>query len=134
MYKKLISSILVFALLNLLGCYSSELVNVTEYKQIEEEDKPDNIRVITIYSEYYLSDFYIENDTLYAKGKEILYNKEKPFDGKIALSDIESIEVESLNSLNTILFGVGIVAIAFVAFLLFVFIYCSASGDCFNIK
>ena len=114
MYKKLISSILVVALLNLLGCYSSELVNVTEYKQIEEEDKSDDIRVITIYSEYYLSDFYIENDTLYAKGKEILYNKEKPFDGKIALSDIESIQFEYLNGVTTALAVLGIVAILFV--------------------
>ncbi len=114
MYKKLISSILVVALLNLLGCYSSELVNVTEYKQIEEEDKSDDIRVITIYSEYYLSDFYIENDTLYAKGKEILYNKEKPFDGKIALSDIESIQFEYLNGLTTAPAVLGIVAILFV--------------------
>jgi len=97
-----------------LGCYSSELVNVTEYKQIEEEDKSDDIRVITIYSEYYLSDFYIENDTLYAKGKEILYNKEKPFDGKIALSDIESIQFEYLNGVTTALAVLGIVAILFV--------------------
>ncbi len=117
MYKKLISSILVVALLNLLGCYSSELVNVTEYKQIEEEDKSDDIRVITIYSEYYLSDFYIENDTLYAKGKEILYNKEKPFDGKIALSDIESIQFEYLNGVTTALFVLGMVAIPFVVVL-----------------
>ena len=97
MYKKLISSILVFALLNLLGCYSSELVNVTEYKQIEEEDKPDNIRVITKdFQEYYFSEsnFYVENDTLY--GKEILYlsKEELPFEGRIAFEEIESIKLK----------------------------------------
>ena len=104
MYKKLISSILVVALLNLLGCYSSELVNVTEYKQIEEEDKPDDIRVISKDSqEYHFSEsnFYVENDTLRGRAPII----------KIALSNIESIEVESFNLLNTLLLAGGIVFI-----------------------
>ena len=117
MYKKLITSILVVALLNLLGCYSSELVNVTEYKQIEEGKISDDIRVITKDSlEYHFteSDVYVENDTLYGKGKEILYNKEKPFDGKIALSDIESIQFEYLNGVTTALLVLGIVALLFI--------------------
>ena len=115
MHRKIFIGFLLIALINFLfGCYSSELVTVGEYNQIEVEDKSDDIRVITIYSEYYLSDFYIENDTLYGKGKEILYNKEKPFDGKITLSDIESIQFEYLNGVTTALAVLGIVAILFV--------------------
>ena len=38
MNKKLISSILVVALLNLVGCYSFEPITVTEYKQVEEKE------------------------------------------------------------------------------------------------
>ena len=97
-YKKIISSILVVALLNLLGCYSSNLVTVPEYKQVEEEEgKPDEIYVKTEdYREYHFpdSDFYIENDTLYGKAK-LLYGEEGlPFEGKIALGEIESIQFE----------------------------------------
>jgi len=93
MYKKLISSILVVALLNLLGCYSADLVTVTEYNQIEEEDKPDNIRVKTKDSQEYHfaeSNFYIENDTLYGK----VSVKELSFEGKFAFGEIESIQLE----------------------------------------
>jgi len=120
MYKKLISSILVVALLNLLGCFSFETVTVetvtvAEYKQIEEIDKPDEIRVITKDSEEYHfseSNFYVENDTLY--GKEILLSgdKEELLDRKIALSDIESIELESINAGTPALYVLGGVGLA----------------------
>jgi hypothetical protein len=98
MYKKLISSILVVALLNLVGCYSFQSVTVPEYKQVEEEEgKPNEIYVKTIDSQEYHfsdSDFYIKNDTLY--GKEILFlsEEELPFEGKFAFGEIESIQLE----------------------------------------
>ena len=120
MYKKLISSILVVALLNLLGCYSSELINVTEYNQIEEEDKPDEIRVITKDSkEYHFSEmnFYVENDTLYGKEILLLGERKHILDRKIALSDIESIQFEYLNGVTTTLLVLGIAAILFIVFI-----------------
>jgi len=98
MYRKFFISFLLLALINfLLGCYSSEFVTAGEYKQVEEEDKPDDIRVITKDSqEYHFSDsnFYVENDTLY--GKEILYlsKEELPFDERIAFEEIESIKLK----------------------------------------
>jgi len=97
MYKKLISSILVVALLNLVGCYSFKSVTVPEYSQIEEEDKPNEIKVKTKDSQqYHFSDsnFYIENDTLYGKGILFLSEEELPFEGKIAFGEIESIQLE----------------------------------------
>jgi len=109
MYKKLISSILIVAFLNLLGCYSFKSMTVPEYMVEEKEDKPDEIYVKTKdFQEYYFSDsnFYIENDTLYAdKGQ------------KIALSDINTIEVESINWPVYILFVAGISAIIFIGFI-----------------
>ena len=113
MYKKLISSILVVALLNLVGCYSFAPVTVPEYEQVEEkEGKPDEIRVITKDTqEYHFSDFYIENDTLYGKGKLLSDDWEQQLDRSIALSNIESIEVDSFNWLTTSLLVLGIVAI-----------------------
>jgi len=104
MYKKLISSILVVALLKLIGCYSLESVTVAEYQQIKEEDKPKDIIAITAdYKEYHFADsgYYVKNDTLYGKG--FLFNKEgeQVFDGKIALIDIESFQVNKLDGGTT---------------------------------
>ena len=117
MYKKFISSILVVALMSLLGCYSFQSVTVVEYKQIEEnEGKPNEIKVKMDDSrEYYFidSNFYIENDTLYGKGEIILNSNEQKFDGEVAVSNIESIEVEKLNVLETVgaIAGITVVSI-----------------------
>lgn len=95
MYKKLISSILIVALLNLLGCYSIKSFTGPELKQVEEkEDKPDDIYVKTKdHQEYHFSDsnFYIENDTLYV----IASVKGQFFEEKIALREIRSIQLEN---------------------------------------
>lgn len=100
MYKKLISSILVVALLNLVGCYSFESVTVPEYKQVEEkEGKPSEIYVKTKDSqEYHFSDsnFHIDSDTLYWKEKMFLSKEEKPFEEKFALGEIKSFQLEKV--------------------------------------
>ncbi len=117
MYRKIFISFLLLALINfLVGCYSSEFVNVTEYKQIEEEDKPDDIRVITKdYQEYHFSEsnFYVENDTLYGK----VGDREELLDRKIALLDIKSIQFEYLNGVTTVLLVLGIAAMLFGVFI-----------------
>jgi len=58
MYRKFFISFLLLALINLLaGCYSAESITVAEYNQMEEENKPDDIGVITKDSEeYHFSD------------------------------------------------------------------------------
>ena len=120
MYRKIFISFLLLALINFLaGCYSAESITVSEYKQVEKEDKPDEIYVKTKDSEEYHfseSNFYIENDTLYGKGKLIL-DKEQPLDRKIAISNIAWIEVDSINWLTTSLFTLGILVGAFILFL-----------------
>ena len=97
MNKKLISSILVIALLNLVGCYSFESVTLNEYKQVEEEEgKPDEIFVKTIYNkEYHFADpnFYIENDTLYGTGKLLRSTEAITFEERISISEIDSIQL-----------------------------------------
>ena len=105
MNKKVIASILVVALLNLLGCYSSELI-----KGPELEQTTDDIQVKTKDGKEYQfseSNFYVVDDTLYGK----VGDSEQLLDRKIALSNIESIEVESFNLLNTLLLTGGIVFI-----------------------
>ena len=108
MYKKLISNILVVALLIQVGCYSSEVVTVTEYKQFEEEEgKPDKIIVTTrdfeTYHFFLDSGYYIENDTLYGKGILFVNDEMQPFDrkGKIALSDIVSFQFDEIDVMKT---------------------------------
>jgi len=107
MYRKIFISFLLIALINfLVGCYSSEFVTAGEYEQVEEEDKPDDIRVITKDSqEYHFSEsnFYIENDTLYGK----VGVKELPFEGKFAFGEIESIQWEVVGQNYTTLMTVS---------------------------
>ncbi len=117
MYRKLISSILVVALLNLLGCYSSGLVNATEYKQIEEDGKPNEIFVKTKDNqEYHFSEsnFKVLNDTLYGKGILLINEEGLPFEGKIALSEIESIQFEGYDLDATLLLLAGITIVVFI--------------------
>jgi len=105
MYEKVFISFLVLALTNfLVGCYSLESITVPEYKQIEEEDKPDDIRVITKNAQEYNfseSNFYVENDTLY--GKEIFLSgyREQQLDRKIALDEIRQFQLEKIDWYST---------------------------------
>jgi len=97
MNKKLISGILVIALLNLVGCYSFESVTVPEYKQfVEEEGKPDEIYVKTKeIQEYHFADsnFHIDQDTLYGNGILLRSTEEITFEDKISLNEIDSIQL-----------------------------------------
>ena len=128
MYKKLISSILVIALLNLVGCYSFQSVTVPEYKQVEEEEgKPDEIYVLTKDGEKYhflWANFYIVNDILYGKGKLLLGDREELIDKKIALSDIVLIEVENVDLGDTCLLAGGILlGVGLIFFIIFAATY-----------
>ena len=63
-------------------------------------------------------DYYIENDTLFGKGKLLSGDREEVLDREttlshiIALSDIVSIEVENFNLENTIYLSLGILGVA----------------------
>ena len=100
MYKKLISSILVVALLNLLGCTSFKSFPVNEFKQIEEgEEKPNEIRVKTNDSQEYRfldSNFYIKNDTLYGNGTVSV--EEMWIERKFSLQKIKSLQYKDTRS------------------------------------
>jgi hypothetical protein len=112
MYRKIFISFLLLALINFLaGCYSAESITVPEYKQVEEEyGKPDEIYVKTKDSEEYHfseSDFYIENDTLYGKEISLQSEVELPFEGKFALTEIKSIQLEDFGQKYTSLMTVS---------------------------
>ena len=99
MHRKIFISFLLVAIFNfLVGCYSFQSVTVPEYQKIEEEDKPDEIKVTAKdFKEYHFSNsnFYVHNDTLY--GKEKFLRKGLPFEGKFAFWEIESIQLEDFS-------------------------------------
>ena len=112
MNKKLISSILVVALQNLLGCYSVDYLTVPQYEMVERKDgKPEEIKVITRdFKEFQFlaPNFHIENDTLYGKGKFVSADNQESVVKKIAVTEIVSIEVEKFELANTCLLSGGI--------------------------
>ena len=125
MYNKLLSSLLVIALLNLIGCYSSREVTLNEVLTNDE------ISEITIKTKDSLrlsfeeNDFYFSNDTL--KGKSSHSQTGEKFERAIPLSDIirfESIEFDGAKTATTTVILLSIVG-------LFVFFAIIAESDFF---
>ena len=98
MYKNLISSILVLALLNLVGCYSNVIVTPNQYKKnVEKGDAPREIIVkLSNHKEYLFGAgrYIIKGDSLYGKGAELINDNYQPFEGSIPISHIKSIQYE----------------------------------------
>jgi hypothetical protein len=105
MYKKLISSILVVALLNLVGCYSTAIVHPNQFKMNEKKgDNPSEIIVrLSNHKEYLfgIGRYIITEDSLYGKGAELVNDNYRPFEGSIPISQIQSIEYEKKDSGKT---------------------------------
>ncbi|MFC2119854.1 hypothetical protein ACFLQ4_02165 [Bacteroidota bacterium] len=102
MCKKVLIIFILIAFINFItGCYTFNSVTVPEYKQVEmEEVKPNEIYVKTKSNEWYHftnSQFYIKHDTLYGISSFLSDDWQKASNTKIALSDIESMGVESKN-------------------------------------
>jgi hypothetical protein len=130
MYKKLICNLLVIALINLFGCYTTELVKPDEYMKYEKESgKPKEIFVIKKdSSKYHFNswEYLVDEDTLSGKGTLIVNDHRDTFEGDIALSDIESIQWAESNMAITVL---SLVGAAFVIFIIFSLLAVGASYD-----
>lgn len=123
MLKKIMSSFLIVAMMNLVGCYSSQIISGPDYQQIEEV-KPDEILVKTIMNEEYQfakSNFHFRNDSLYGNAT-INQDIGNLKDVKIAISDIKSIETETYDATKTWIFGltVGVVVAVFIGYQLLI--------------
>ncbi len=112
MYNKLLSSLLVIALLNLIGCYSAREVTLNEILTNDE------ISEITIKTKDSLrlsfeeNDFYFSNDTL--KGKSSHSQIGEKFERAIPLSDIirfESIEFDGAKTATTTVILITVVGL-----------------------
>ncbi len=92
---KIISSILIIAFLNLIGCYSVKTLTVPEV----EKDKPtikvfDEIRIVLRNGqEYEFKESAINKPEITVVGDSLCIVNEQNF----ALSDIKSIEIDSIN-------------------------------------
>ena len=118
-----ITSVLLIAItISLAACSSSEVITVQDFKQIENNDTPDKIRVTTKDSSEYRfvkPDYYFENDTLYGKKKYVLNDEERILVRKIALSDIEQIKTE-MGDWDKKLLLIGIASALFIGFIILV--------------
>jgi len=117
MCKKLISSILVLALLNLIGCYYQEQMTPANFNFNEKED----MQVTTKDTTYNLGgkDYYFDNDTLIATVSKPLDERTNlKFSIGIPVETIEMIEVKKMDTLNTtILIGIIVLTVVGLVFL-----------------
>ena len=107
LYKKLIFSILFVALLNLLGCYSNQILYPDQYQEIMAAgSKTDEIIIKLRNGEGYKfarGYYHIKNDTLTGEGFAITNDIEEPYKGSIPLSQIGSIHFDEMDSEKTFL-------------------------------
>ena len=113
MPKKITTYILFFSFLNLFGCYSFENISFTQYEnEIKNDNPPKELFINTSdYSRYHCNGNLLEvqGDSIKIKGTTVFSNYEKPFDGKLAIKDINYIEAKYLDSGSTIVLVVLIV-------------------------
>jgi len=114
--------LLIALLISLAACSSSKVITVQDYKQIEEKDTPEKIRVTirdsTVYR-FVKPDYYFENDTLYGKKKYVLNDEERILVRKIAVSDIEQIKTE-MGAWDKKLLLIGMASALFIGFIIVV--------------
>jgi len=114
LYKKLIFSILFVALLNLLGCYSNQILYPDQYQVIKEAcSEADEIIINLKNGEKYKfvrGYFDIHNDSLTGEGFVIKNEIEEPYKGKIPLSQIKTIQFYKVDGEKTFLL-VGVITI-----------------------
>ena len=109
--KKILIWILLLSFINLTGCYYTEQLVPSTYKFDEEE----NLTIITKDTTYSLKRNYylLENDTLFCTLSS--FNPERTVerlkDVKIPVEEMQIVEVERMDALNTILLSAGIVVV-----------------------
>ena len=131
MPRKFITYVVFFAFLNLIGCYSYQGLTYEEFESTNPDDiKSEDIYITTKDSTKYHSSwwtFSVYEDSVFIKGSKYTGNEQGAFKGKIAVSDIETIEVEKLDNRATIIWGIAATAAAIFAF---IYLGSKAAGGC----
>ena len=128
--KKIISVVLVVCLLpQIFGCYSMQEITRQEF---ENQDEQKEIHITTKKYKYSysfgVSSYVIVNDSISGRGrldtKEGFFDPKlvEDFDGKIALSDVQTIKTEKFSIPRTVF------AIAFPIALVYAFLYLTDFG------
>jgi hypothetical protein len=139
MPKKVITYIVFFAFLNLVGCYSYQGLAYEEFENTNpKEINSEDIYIFMKDSVKYHSSwwtFSVYEDSVFIKGSKFVGELQAPFSGKIAVSEIEKIEVDKYDGGKTaIAVSAGVVAGVAVVVLLASSIGNSGSGCTDNIK
>lgn len=115
MYKKFTLSIVIVGLLNLVGCYSNQII--TKNELVQEKDYS-VLKVTTTNRnryEFIKGGYTVTEDSIYGSGK-LKFSKGKriseDFEGSIHFKDVSSIEANVFDTMITVL-GV-VVGIGFV--------------------
>lgn len=115
MYKKITLSIVIVALLNLVGCYSQQIITKNELVQVKEYPV---LKVTTTNRnryEFIKGGYTVTEDSIYGSGKLKLSKGKRiieDFKGSIHFKDISSIEVNLFDTMYTVLgvaVGIGMV-------------------------
>jgi len=105
MPRRFITYIIFFTFLKLIGCYSYQEVTYQEFESTNPNDiNSEDIYIITRDSTKYHSNwwtFSVYEDSVYIKGSKYYGNGQTAFKGKIAVSDIETIEVDKYDETAT---------------------------------
>jgi hypothetical protein len=103
--KNIIISITIVSFLNLIGCYSSKVVGKDILPKDNQEKNINDLTIVTKKSERFVlieGTFNVINDTLYVKGFKQGANFDEQVNYNIALTDIEHLELDELNTLATV--------------------------------
>ena len=109
--KKIIVYLNIASLLNLVGCYSQQLITTSEFNCENDDD----IKVVANDSIYIFKsgDYYCKNDTLFGTVSQPLDKSTTiKYSINIPVKSIKQIEVNTIDPLITII-SVGIVAVVF---------------------
>jgi len=114
MYKKIITSLLFFSLLNYLACTTLSVApKESKIEEIKIGKFSGEIFLVTVNNSRYTFDewhYYVKNDTLFGNGFEESVVGEIPFKGAIPVEDINYIEIKKADTLATIGLVLGISA------------------------
>ena len=131
MPRKIMTYIVFFAFLNLIGCYSYQGLTYEEFENTNPDDiRSEDIYITTKDSTKYHSSWWIFSvyeDSVYIKGSKYFGNEQAAFQGKIAVSEIETIEVDKYDGTAT---TISILLSITAGVLAFIYLGSQAAGGC----
>ena len=103
--KKIIISFMIISFLNLIGCYSSKVVGKDVLPTDNQEKNINDLTIVTKKSERFElieGTYNVISDTLYVNGLQQGAKFAQQVNYKIALTDIEHLEINEINTLATV--------------------------------